>query len=111
MDLFDKYIENITSLLAPFDAKRFVYNEAKVVPMTEKFEIIFQSDTAYELGGGNNSAVGLVTVTEKQFDYSETIVYGKELNEIDKDTPFAKIVLLSLKGIEQDEQKSFDLIK
>ena len=110
MELFDKYLNSIENLLAPFGAKRFVYNRDKIAPITDKFELILQSDSAYELGGGNNKAVGLVTVTEKQFD-SETIVYGKDLSEIKGDTSFAKIVILSLKDMENDEQKFFDLIK
>jgi len=61
--------------------------------------IVLRTDMAYELGGGTMAAIAGQTITQRLdlVEQDEILLYGKDLPEIMKDTPYARIALLRVK--------------
>ncbi len=96
MKLYDECFDGVAALLARYPAKELPLPGAAAWRGTDKNQIIFQSDTAYELGGGTLPAVSSVAFTD-QCDYvprDEVLLIGRDLGEIRENTPFARIALL-----------------
>ena len=106
MTLYDNYIKQIKSLLP--HGKRFCSND-KTVAKSDKNAILLLRDTAYELGGSQLPCVSTMAVSSSIcFDDCVTVI-GKDIYEISKDSPFAKIVFIEIDDI--DEEAAFDKIK
>lgn len=107
MTLYDSFINQIFEIL-PKDFKKFSYKKS-VFEKGDKNSILLMRDTAYELGGSQKPCVSTTVVSSKiSFDDSVWL-YGKDLTQIKQDCPFAKIVLLEIEDI--DEEEAFDKIK
>lgn len=107
MTLYDSFINQIFEIL-PKDFKKFSYKKS-VLEKGDKNSILLMRDTAYELGGSQKPCVSTTVVSSKiSFDDSVWL-YGKDLAQIKQDCPFAKIVLLEIEDI--DEEEAFDKIK
>lgn len=97
MNLFDDIIKQELALLEGFTPKRLDY--VKGWADDGNNGIILRSDMAYELGGDNIPAVSDTTMTEI-YDYvdgNELLLYGPDLPEIKKDSPYARLVFLKTK--------------
>lgn len=68
-------------------------------------EVILQRDSKYELDG-----VGFNIVTSSIIGDDEIVVIGDDLNAISSDRKFARISLIQIDDID-DEQKAYNLIK
>lgn len=100
MELFDGMIERIGKLTEGMPCKAYSYDEQKIWPENADFEMIFQKDTAYELGGGRNKSVNLtcVTTTGEYFDGDQIAVYGPDLSELREVTDYARICEILVRG-------------
>lgn len=107
MTLYDGLINQMLALL-PEDGTIFPLREAKLNP-TDKNDILFLKDTAFELGGSSNKCVSSVAVTSSMHFQNNIALYGKDISDIKCDCPFGKIVLLEIEDI--DEENAFDKIK
>ena len=99
MELYQTVLEHIEQLLEKHpERKIYAFDSRKKWPETDKFELVMGRDTAYELGGTNHGAANFtcVTTAEDAFPGSETIVIGNDLKEIREDTPYARLVILSV---------------
>lgn len=96
MDLYDGMIKETREYLSAYTVQRYPYDEAKCWGETAGGEMIMLRDTAFELGGGNLESVNYTCVTsnEKLVGRNEILLYGPKLEEIKKDTSFARIVFL-----------------
>lgn len=76
------------------------YSRDVLWPEDDDNTIIFRSDMAYELGGGTLSAISSQTLTEDKelVPDDEILLYGPDLNRLSKDTPYAKLIYLRVKG-------------
>ena len=104
MDFFNSLIEDTNALLSDFNKASFNYNEADVWSDVGYNQVLLQRDSAFELNG-----IGFNLITSQDFK-DEIIVIGKDLNEIDSDTKFARISLVQIEDAE-DEQKAYNLIR
>jgi CO dehydrogenase/acetyl-CoA synthase beta subunit len=111
MELFDERINNILKLLANYTAKSFSFDSGKVLPSGGRSELVLLKDSAFELGGSGLPSVGLSCVTQNIGIENRTLLIGRDLNEIDADCAYAKIVLLQIKEGYDSEQALFDAIK
>jgi hypothetical protein len=95
MKLYDECLNGVAELLAQYPAKRLDFEGAKCKDVG-KNQIIFQSDTAYELGGGTLPAVSSIALTDSSEYVSgdEVLLIGKDLPDIKADAPFARIALI-----------------
>lgn len=95
MLLFDNLIKSIK--MNHIHSRAHVHLEGEKYELSNDDEIIFPNETAFELGGGSLPAIGATFITSSDlFCDNKIILIGKELSEIKKDTPFARIALLKV---------------
>lgn len=66
-------------------------------PDTGSRNMILRADMAYELGGEGLPALGATAVTVGGFDRDELLLCGPDLPEIQKDVPYARLTVASVK--------------
>ena len=105
MQLYDAMILRVRALLEGLPAKSTPYEEGKAWTENADFEMIFQKDLAYELGGGKAMSANLTCVTEDPtlFDGDQVFVYGPNLQEIQGDISYARICEVLVKGMAEEE--------
>lgn len=96
MKIFAEVNEAILSLLPKTPDKTVSYREELCAEDGEKNEILFRSDTAYELGGSGKPAVSGIVFSDSDSMVDEVLLYGKDLDEIKEDSPFAHITFVGL---------------
>lgn len=114
MSVFDQLIKDTNSVL---DKKVFVsfdYSDNYKKFVSDKQELIFKKEAQFELGGENLNSVAFSLFTEDDnlVNKDEIIVIGKDLNEIKKDSSFARIALVKTKGVYlRGEQASYFILE
>ena len=128
MQLHDALIMRVRELLSGFSPEIHSFDAAKAWPETKDFEMVFQKDVAYELGGGNKASANLTCVTDnvelftgglnlslgrdfgeardfekargdtRELPGDEVCVYGPDLQEIQGDVSYARICEILVKG-------------
>ncbi len=115
MILYDKLIEQIDEFTGKSEPKVYPYNGSKCWEESSEFELIFQKNMAYELGGDGQPSANFTCVTsdEKFFDGDQVLVYGQDLSSIKKAVPYARITLLLTNSIntEDDSDAAFRAIQ
>ena len=104
MDFFNSLIRDTSALLSDFKEKSFDYNKSNAWNDVGYNQVILQRDSAFELSGTGFNLVTTAPLSD------EIVVIGKDLNEIEKDTKFARISLVQIEDI-GDEQKAYNLIR
>ncbi len=102
MEFFDSLIKAVSDLTNGLPKKE--YSECTAWHDTGKSEIVLQRDTAFELDG-----VGFNLVTSCRVADGITVI-GDDLGDIKKNQPFARISVIQIEDI-GDEQKAYNLIK
>ena len=104
MRLYDEIMDDVLAALAREQTQSLPVGEAADEKSRHwkdagKAMMILQSDMAYELGGRNLAAVGntLVTTNETLVPQDEILLIGKDLSDITKDTPYARIALVRVR--------------
>lgn len=98
MKLYDECFEGVGEILSQYSVKSFEAQKYSHWESNDKNQIIFQSDTAYELGGGTLPALSSIALTDRE-DFvarDEILLIGRDLGEIKGDSPFARIALLNV---------------
>ena len=108
MQLYDGFISQINGLIGRRPAITVNYFPSRL-KNAGKNNVLFLNETAFELGGSGEKCVSTLAVTSS-FKYSNrTYILGNDINNIKADCPFAKVVLLEIEDI--DEENAFDRIK
>ena len=96
MKLYDECFDGVGKILAAYPAKTLDLTGASDWNSSGKNQIIFQSETAYELGGGTLPAVSSVAFTDSRdlVPQDEVLLIGSDLADISANTPFARIALI-----------------
>ena len=99
MKLYDECFEGIDGILGQYPVRRLKIKSPNAWKKAEKNQIIFHSDTAYELGGGTLAAVSSIALTDSRelVGGDEILLIGRDLPEISSDSPFARIALIRIK--------------
>ena len=120
MQLYDAMILRIRDLQSGMPMACNSYDEGKAWPENSDFEMIFQKDVAYELGGGRMMSVNLTCVTENEELFAgnlansaggeesvsvkdQILVYGPDLQELQGDVSYARICEILVRGSEEKE--------
>lgn len=103
MNFFDNILNEVDEYISGFEKKS--YESGRLWEDIGRNEIVLQRDSQYELDG-----VGFNLVTSSPIGSSEIIVIGPELNEIKYDTRFARISIIEIDDVD-DEQKAYNLIR
>lgn len=113
MKMYDKTVGEVLSLIGNGGE-----NLPVVLPPTwpdeGRNQLIFSQDAAYELGGGQLSAIGGVCITEDReaVGEDEIVLLGKDLPDLRKDTPYARIALIRVKeGSVEDTNHLYKLVR
>lgn len=95
MKLYDECLNGVAALLQEFPAKRLPAENTAWKDVGNN-QIVFQKDTAYELGGGTLPAVSSVAFTDsaEAVPCDEVLLIGDDLPAIRMDAPFARIALI-----------------
>ena len=117
MILYDSMMERLRELLAGSEPRVYAYDEAKSWPEHSEYQMIFQKDVQFELGGGGKASANLtcVTTTPEFFQGDRILVYGPELGEITGPVSYARIceVLVSGEAAEagEDTDRLYKLVQ
>lgn len=103
MNFFDDLLKEVDECISGFEKKS--YQLGRAWEDAGRNEVVLQRDSRYELDG-----VGFNVVTSKNVGDDEIIIIGDDLNEISSDRKFARISLIQIDDI-ADEQKAYNLIK
>lgn len=103
MNFFDDLLKDVDECISGFEKKSFALG--KTWEDIGRNEVILQRDSKYELDG-----VGFNIVTSSIIGDDEIVVIGDDLNAIFSDRKFARISLIQIDDID-DEQKAYNLIK
>lgn len=103
MNFFDDLLKAVEDYISDFDRK--VCQTGRVWEDVGRNEVVLQRDSQYELDG-----VGFNIVTSADIGDDEIIIIGDDLNEITSDRKFARISLIQINDVD-DEQKAYNLIK
>ncbi len=96
MKLYDECFNGVGKIIESHCVKKLEFNNSSTWKSSDKNRIIFQNDTAYELGSGTLPAVSSVAFTDRK-DYipgDEILLIGDDLCDIKADSPFARIALI-----------------
>ena len=96
MKLYDECFEGISRILENRPVKKLGVSSPPQWKSTDKNQIIFKDDTAFELGGGNLPALSSVAFTDSHayVPEDEILLLGNDLIETEGDSPFARIALI-----------------
>lgn len=106
MVIYNSFINQLKELLC----SAVVVNGKSSIPDGSKNDILFAKDTAYELGGSQLPCVSTLAVSSDISFSNSVYLLGKDLHQIKKDSPFAKVVLVQIEDSENDDEM-FNLIK
>ncbi len=102
MKFFNSLISETDGLMLSFQKKTFP--KGKSWSDAGQSQVIMRRDTAFELEG-----TGFNLITSEKIE-DEIIVIGDDLSEIHADRRFARITVVQIDDVE-DEQKAYNLIK
>lgn len=117
MTVYDAQIMRVRELLKGLPFRAFSYDAEKVWPENTEYEMVFQRDVAYELGGGRAVSANLTCVTEDPDLFREEQgavmdqirVYGPELQEIKGNVSYARFCeVLVRSDAAEDENQAAD---
>lgn len=106
MVIYNSFINQLKELLG----SAVVLNGNSSLQDGSKNDILFAKDTAYELGGSQLPCVSTLAVSSDISFSNNVYLLGKDLHQIKKDTPFAKIVFVQIEDSDNDDEM-FNLIK
>ena len=107
MNLYDGMMERIHVLTKDMSFRSYDYAENRIWPEDAELQMIFQKDTAFELGGGKAQSVNLTSVTSNPdfFDKDQILVYGPELSEITGPVGYIRICEILVRDDFSDERQ------
>ena len=97
MRLYDDAIERLLDSLKGYDSR--VLGLGETWPDAGDHNLLLRSDMAYELGGGNEAAVGAMAVTcsSELVPADQVLLIGPDLPELSADTSYARISLIRVR--------------
>lgn len=113
MKLYDSVITATKEQLSPLTPKIWTYEEQKAWPDAGVSELVLQRDAAYELGGSGHPAVNFTCVTTDDglIGQNQVYLYGPDLRELKKDAPYARIALLKIAPLGEDDEAAYKAIR
>lgn len=105
MNFFDSLIKEVKDEINFDRVKKYPYNPQNAWDDCGANQLVLQRESAYELDG-----LGIDLVTSADIGENEVLILGEDLNEIISDRSFARISIVSINDVE-DEQKAYNLIK
>lgn len=113
MELYNSLISEAKALFDGQSPKVWDYDPRDCWKDVGSSELVLQKDAAYELGAQGRSSANLVlfTSTSELVDKDQVILYGPDLRDIKGDVDFARIVLLRVGVLDDDDENVYRTLK
>lgn len=110
MKLYDEFIKQISELLA----SSLIIDKKADWPIVNDRSMILKSYMAFELGGGQNTGLGITVITDNNNLISEDKIclLGPDICNIKSDTSYARIALVKIKNnLNLEGENLYDTIR
>ena len=113
MELYNSLINDTRAQLEGLSAKVWDYSPADCWADTGASELVLQRDAAYEMGalGKGSANYVLFTSSSELVDKDQVILYGPDMGQIKGDCDFARIVLLRVGVLDDDDEAVYRTLK
>ena len=113
MDLYNSLIKETRELTDRLPARVWDYDPAAAWPDTGSSELVLQKDAAYELGASGKGSANYVLFTsnEELGGRDQVILCGKDLKEIRGDCDFARVVILRIGVLDDDDEAVYRTLR
>ena len=101
MKLYDAIVRDTLDAARSAGMRRLP--DAAPWPDTSASELILQRDAAFELGGSGQPSVNYTLVSSQAFLEEGVYLAGRDLGQLKSDSPFARVVLLTVGDLGDDE--------
>ncbi len=113
MKLFNSLIKDTKALLEQGVPKTWPYAERDCWHDIGSSELVLQKDAAFELGASGKGSANYVLFTSSPdlVDRDQVLLYGPDLKELKGDCDFARIVLLRVGVLADDNESVYRVLK
>ena len=113
MELYNSLINDTRAQLEGLSAKVWNYAPADCWADTGASELVLQRDAAYEMGalGKGSANYVLFTSSSELVNKDQVILYGPDMGQIKGDCDFARIVLLRVGVLDDDDEAVYRTLK
>ncbi len=113
MELYNSLLRDTLALVAGPAPRAWDYRESDCWRDLGSSELVLQKDAAFELGSaGHGSLNSVLFSSSPEFaDRDRVLLYGPDLGEIRSDTDFARIVVLRVGVLDDDNEKVYRILK
>ena len=113
MELFNSLIRDTKALLQQGSPRSWDYAERDCWHDIGSSELVLQKDAAYELGAAGKGSANYVLFTSSAelVDRDQVLLYGPDLKDIKGDCDFARIVLLRVGVLDDDDEQVYRILK
>ena len=113
MELYNSLIGETKALFEKLPRKAWDYNPKGAWASNDSSELVLQKDAAYELGASGKGSANFVLFTSsgELVEKDQVILCGKDLREIKGDCDFARIVLLRIGVLDDDDEAVYRTLR
>lgn len=113
MELYNPLIKETGELLKGSSAVKWDYNKTKCWKDIGSSELVLQKEAAFELGARGKGSANFILFTSSPelAEKDQVILYGTELKNIKGDCDFARIVILRIGVLDDDDEKVYRTLK
>lgn len=113
MELYNSLINDTRTQLEGLSAKVWDYSPADCWTDVGSSELVLQRDSAYEMGamGKGSANYVLFTSSSELVNKDQVILYGPDMGQIKGDCDFARIVLLRVGVLDDDDEAVYRTLK
>ena len=113
MELYNSLIKDSKALLEKGTAKSWDYDPVRCWTDIGSSELVLQKDAAYELGASGKGSANYVLFTSSGdlVNKDQVLLYGPDLKDIKGDVDFARIVLLRVGVLDDDDELVYRTLK
>ena len=113
MELFNSLFRDTEALLEKGSPKVWDYSERDCWIDIGSSELVLQKDAAYELGASGRGSANYVLFTSSPelVNKDQVLLYGPDLKDIKGDVDFARIVLLRVGVLDDDDEMVYRTLK
>ena len=113
MELYNSLIKETDALLDKLPAKSWAYDPKAAWASNSTSELVLQKDAAFELGAAGKGSANFVlfTSSEELVREDKVVLIGKDLRDIQGDCDFARIVLLRIGVLDDEDEAVYRTLK
>ena len=113
MELYNSLINDTRAQLEGLSAKVWDYSPADCWRDVGSSELVLQRDAAYEMGamGKGSANYVLFTSSSELVNKDQVILYGPDMGQLKGDCDFARIVLLRVGVLDDDDEAVYRTLK